>query len=235
MITRPCTSCACNVLRKIKQGNRGPHIRRHDCRRVRRAVGPSPFLMTVTGIITEPPGRIVAAIGETQETMLDAGGRKIDRRRDGGWAAVRYRSCHSILDEQLARYVGEAFDAGVRDQDALGDLQPHRFQPQPCHEMKCHARFQLGPVAGAQAHGALAPIRRIGNTDAVAGAVVLDDAVFLQDCEEAIGDVLAGIARLCGCKSGLHCLRALPFPHRESPASACRERRVRDNGTWYRL
>src|SRR3546814_20584205 len=53
------------------------------------------------------------------------------------------------------------------------------------------AWLQLGDVAAAQAHGALAPVGRIAEPDGVARAVVLDDAVARQHGEEGLGDVFA--------------------------------------------
>jgi hypothetical protein len=60
----------------------------------------------------------------------------------------------------------------------------------------------------AQRTGPLAPVRRIGQTDWIAGAVVLHDVVLLKHVEEGDGNVLAKVSGLRGLQSGLH-----PFKH----------------------
>src|ERR1700761_4264147 len=62
--------------------------------------------------------------------------------------------------------------------------------------MEGHARFQHRPVARTKAHGPLAPVGRIAGSDRIAAAAVLLDTRFTQHCEERMGDVFAGIARL---------------------------------------
>src|SRR3954466_5773361 len=101
----------------------------------------------------------------------------------------------STLDEQLARHRGEAFGTGLGDGDALGDLEAPVLEPQARHEVEGHAGPQLGAVARPEAHGPLAPVRRVAEADRVAGAVVLADAVARQHGEERLGDVLADVAR----------------------------------------
>src|SRR5690606_38496829 len=61
--------------------------------------------------------------------------------------------------------------------------------------MEGHAGFQLGAVAGPQAHGALAPIRWVADPDRIAAAAVLLDSVACQYAEERACDALAGAAR----------------------------------------
>src|SRR3546814_11823900 len=63
------------------------------------------------------------------------------------------------------------------------------------HEVQRHARLQLGGVAAAQAHGALAPVGRVAEADRIAGAVVLHDAVARQHVKEGLGDFLAAPPR----------------------------------------
>src|SRR5262249_38063154 len=87
----------------------------------------------------------------------------------------------SVLHEELARHFGQALDAGLGDDDALGDLEAHGLEPETGHEVESHARLENAAVAGPQAHGPLAPIGRIGDADRITGTVVLDDAVFLED------------------------------------------------------
>src|SRR5207247_9689650 len=86
----------------------------------------------------------------------------------------------SLLDEQLARRSAEGFDAGVGDQNALGDLEPPVVLPDAGHEMERHAGLEHGPVAGARAYRALAPVGRVAGADRVAAAAGFLDAVAAQ-------------------------------------------------------
>ena len=82
------------------------------------------------------PGGIVTAVRQAQEAMLDAVAVEIDGRGD------RRGRCTVNPSRTVPRNVGEAFDAGLGDQDGLGDLQPHRVQPEAGHEVEGHAGLQ---------------------------------------------------------------------------------------------
>src|SRR3546814_20566620 len=71
----------------------------------------------------------------------------------------------SILHEDLARHRREAAWTAVGDDDAFGGLEAPVVEPQAGHEVEGHAWLQLGDVAAAQAHGALAPVGRIAEPD----------------------------------------------------------------------
>src|SRR5690606_38005932 len=62
--------------------------------------------------------------------------------------------------------------------------------------MEGHAGLELAQVAGPQAHGALAPVRRIAETDGIAATARLFDAEPRQHAKERGGDVIAGVAGL---------------------------------------
>src|SRR5690606_17206534 len=176
---------------------------------VRSAGGPCPFFTTVSGIITEPQAESSRLEGRRKKPCWTPSAEKSTVGRIGDGRNTVPLMAASILDDQLARHIGEAFNPGIGDQDAFRRLEAHVLEPEARHEMEGHARLQLGPVSRAKAHGALAPVRRIGQADRITRAVVLHDAVLLQHTEEGVGDVLAGIAGPCDRKAGLH-----PFERR---------------------
>src|SRR3546814_18135578 len=96
---------------------------------------------------------------------------------------------------QFSRSPTERFDACRRDQNTFGNFQAPVFLPQPRHEMEGHAGLEHCFVARTQAHGALAPIRRVARADRIAGPTGLFNTVPLQFAEKCVGDVLASIAR----------------------------------------
>src|SRR3546814_4281495 len=102
----------------------------------------------------------------------------------------------------------EAARPAVGDDDALGGLEAPVVEPQAGHEVQRHARLQLGGVAAAQAHGALAPVGRVAEADGIAGAVVLHDAVARQHGKEGLGDVLAAPPRPRLAEPRFHALRS---------------------------
>ena len=69
--------------------------------------------------------------------------------------------------------------------------------------MERHTGFKHGAVTGAKAHGTLAPVRWIGQSNRIATATVLVDAVFLQHAKEGNGNFFADITRFGGFKPGL--------------------------------
>src|SRR5260370_3046460 len=115
------------------------------------------------------------------------------RRRNRTWVEWERHALAIVLDEQLARRVAESLDARFSDQDALGDFEAPVVEPQARHEMERHAGFEDGLVPGAQAHRALAPVRRIACADRVAAAAVFLDARLTQHREEPVCDVLPGV------------------------------------------
>lgn len=68
--------------------------------------------------------------------------------------------------------------------------------------MEGHTRFEHAVVARAQAHGALAPIWWIADTDWVTATAVLVDIELLKHAEEGTCDITSGVARLGGLEAG---------------------------------
>ena len=83
-----------------------------------------------------------------------------------------------------------------------------------------------------EAHGALAPVGRIGEADRIAGAVVLADAVPLEHGEEGVGDILAGVAGLAPCEPGLHAFQHRLLGVEEFLRVGLPRKTVRDSGQW---
>src|SRR3954454_17624059 len=160
---------------------------------VNRTVGPSPPRTTWIGTRIAPHALSSRDHGTLREPERLPGASRstVQETRESSLII----ELASILDEQLARHRGEALGTGLGDGDALGDLEAPVLEPQAGHEVEGHGRSQLGPVARPEAHGPLAPVRRVAEADRVAGAVVLADAVARQHREERLGDVLAGVAR----------------------------------------
>ena len=138
------------------------------------------------------PRRIVARIGQAQEAVLHAVLVVVDRRSDRRWPQQG-----SVLHEQPARIVAERLGAGGGDLEALGDLEPPVVLPDRRDQVKAHAFLEHGAVARAQAHGALAPVRRVAEADRVAAAALLLDAVAGDDLAPGRLDALAGLAGPC--------------------------------------
>ena len=86
----------------------------------------------------------------------------------------------SILHEQFAFDICQAFGRAVGDDDTLGRREAPIRHPQAGHEMEGHPRLEDRGIARPKAHGAFALIRWIAKADGLSSAVVFHDVVFFQ-------------------------------------------------------
>src|SRR5438445_443983 len=196
MITRPVTSAAVRRRASSKSAI-GPSYSSPWFPPVRSAVGPSPRFTTATGIMIEPHAESSRLYGSRRQPCWTPSRSKstVGTIGEGRRAPGRLMARPSALGEELPGDVGQGLGAGVRDDDALRDLDPPIGEPQPGHEVEGHPRPELAPVAWPQAHGALAPVRRIAEADGIATAALLLDAEPAEHGEERARDILAGRAR----------------------------------------
>ena len=83
-------------------------------------------------------------------------------------------------------------DAAWRDENGFGQFEAAVVEPQGGHEVQRHVGFEDRPVATADRQGALAPVRRVGQADRIAGARILVEAALLQRAEEGLRHLPAG-------------------------------------------
>src|SRR5690554_7297823 len=198
IITRPVTSSASSRLDSLSSEVM-PSYSSPWLPPVSSAVGPSPFLTTVTGIITAPQAESSTEMGSLRKPCWTPSASKSTVALMGlGRLVIIENSllCHSgSAHEELAREVGQGLAAGLGDQDALGDLQAPLVLPEARHEVEGHAGLQDGLVGGAQAHGALAPVRRVADADGVAAAgAAAVEAVLVHGRAQGHGDVRGAVA-----------------------------------------
>jgi hypothetical protein len=95
--------------------------------------------------------------------------------------------------------------AGPLSRIRIGSVvsSPQSVEPEAGHEVEGHAGLQHRLVRGAQRHGALAPVGRVGDADRIAAAVPAFDADAGQRLAERVGDVAGAVARAGGVEPGL--------------------------------
>ena len=226
-MTRPVTSAGSRCA--SSSSATGPSYSSPWLPPVSSAVGPSPLPDDGDRDHHRAPGRVVAGIGQPQEAVLHAVAVEIDGRRDRRRGADVGIVAQSFTNSLRGTLPGIP-TPGLGDDDGFGDLQPHLSSQRPVMKWKVMPGCSTGPVAGAQAHGALAPVRRIATPDRIAGAAVLLDAVALQHGEEGLGDVLAGIAGLARPPAPRPCPPARPSRRRGMSCGGLPRKTVRDSG-----
>src|SRR5262249_29058105 len=108
--------------------------------------------------------------------------------------------------EQLTWHAAERLGALLGHPEAFADLDAPVGHPDRGDAVEGHIGLQHGLVAGAQAGGVLAPIRRIVAADGVADARFLLDAVPADDAAPGRLDLLAGGAGIGGGQGGVEAL-----------------------------
>ena len=79
------------------------------------------------------------------------------------------------------------------DAYTFSHLEAPVFHPQAGHEMEGHVFLKHRFIAWPQRHCPLTPVRRIADTNGITGAVILNDAIFLQHREKSMGNIFAQI------------------------------------------
>ena len=111
----------------------------------------------------------------------------------------------SILDKKFPGHGSQTLHRFFIDEDAFRGFQPPVILPESGHEVKGHALPQYRPVSPSQTHGALSPVGGIAEADGIAGAAILDDAVFLENIKKAratSSQVFPGLA--CSSPASMH-------------------------------
>src|SRR5262245_50509126 len=100
----------------------------------------------------------------------------------------------SVLHEEPPRNPTEGLRPPRGDLEALADLEAPRLLPDGRDEVETHTVPEDSPVARAEAHRPLSPVRRVRETDRIADAALLAQPVPRDRSAPRRLDVLAGRA-----------------------------------------
>src|SRR5258708_7879688 len=92
---------------------------------------------------------------------------------------VKFTAQPSSLHEELARKIAERLDSGLGDADRLGNRNAPVVEPDARHEVDRHVRLQHRFIDRAERDRALAPVGWIVQSDRIAAARILEEAVPL--------------------------------------------------------